>query len=78
MGTTVITRNYQVTIPSDVRERAGLAIGERLIVDVLPSDEIRIRRIKKGIIDKAFGILKIKETGLVYERRLRKEWAKRT
>ena len=74
MGTTTITRNFQVTLPSDVREETGLEIGERMIVKVSGPDEIVLKKVKRSPVDRAFGIIKTKETGLEYERRIREEW----
>jgi len=34
MGITKVTRNYQITIPSDVRKKLGIKVGDVLLVDV--------------------------------------------
>ncbi|ASJ13217.1 AbrB/MazE/SpoVT family DNA-binding domain-containing protein [Thermococcus thioreducens] len=34
MGLTKVTRNYQITIPSDVRKKMGIRVGDVLVVDV--------------------------------------------
>jgi AbrB family looped-hinge helix DNA binding protein len=34
MGITKVTRNYQITIPSDVRKKLGIKVGDVLVVDV--------------------------------------------
>ncbi|NJE11425.1 AbrB/MazE/SpoVT family DNA-binding domain-containing protein [Thermococcus sp. MAR1] len=34
MGLTKVTRNYQITIPSDVRKKLGIRVGDVLVVDV--------------------------------------------
>ena len=34
MGLTKVTRNYQITIPSDVRKKLGIKEGDVLVVDV--------------------------------------------
>ena len=34
MGLTKVTRNYQITIPSDVRKKLGIKVGDVLVVDV--------------------------------------------
>ncbi|MBI4449011.1 AbrB/MazE/SpoVT family DNA-binding domain-containing protein [Candidatus Woesearchaeota archaeon] len=74
MGITVVTRNYQVTLPSDVRAQANIEIGEQMIVDVDSLGNVRLTRLATSPVDRAFGILKIKESGLEYERRMRAEW----
>ncbi|GAB6947853.1 AbrB/MazE/SpoVT family DNA-binding domain-containing protein [Vulcanisaeta sp. JCM 16161] len=39
-----VTRNYQVTIPADIRERLGIRIGDVLIVYV-EDDKIVFRKL---------------------------------
>ncbi len=34
MGLTKVTRNYQITIPSEVRKKLGINVGDVLIVEV--------------------------------------------
>jgi AbrB family looped-hinge helix DNA binding protein len=34
MPVSKVTRNYQITIPKEVRERLGINVGDVLIVDV--------------------------------------------
>ena len=34
MRLTKVTRNYQITIPSDVRKKLGIKVGDVLVVDV--------------------------------------------
>ncbi|AEK73605.1 SpoVT/AbrB family transcription regulator [Thermococcus sp. 4557] len=34
MGLTKVTRNYQITIPSDVRKKLGIKVGDVLMVEV--------------------------------------------
>ncbi|NJE46766.1 AbrB/MazE/SpoVT family DNA-binding domain-containing protein [Thermococcus sp. GR7] len=34
MGLTKVTRNYQITIPSDVRKKLGIRVGDVLVVEV--------------------------------------------
>ncbi|GAB6103030.1 AbrB/MazE/SpoVT family DNA-binding domain-containing protein [Thermococcus atlanticus] len=34
MGLTKVTRNYQITIPSDVRRKLGIKVGDILLVEV--------------------------------------------
>ncbi|AEE94403.1 VapB-type antitoxin [Acidianus hospitalis W1] len=43
-----VTRNYQITIPYDVREKLGIKIGDKLVVYV-EGDKIIIRK-KSGNI----------------------------
>ncbi len=77
MGITKITRNYQVTLPKDVREVSQLSVGDKVLV-LAAGGKIELICMKKGIIEKAAGLWKnLDETGVEYERRLRKKWKKR-
>ena len=38
-----VTRNYQITIPYDVRERLGIKVGDKLVV-YLEGDKIIIKK----------------------------------
>jgi AbrB family looped-hinge helix DNA binding protein len=43
-----VTRNYQVTIPAEVRRRLGIKVGDRLVVEV-EGDRIVIRKASGGL-----------------------------
>ncbi|KUH31967.1 AbrB family transcriptional regulator [Thermococcus celericrescens] len=34
MGITKVTRNYQITIPSDVRKKLGIRVGDVLVIEI--------------------------------------------
>ncbi len=34
MGITKVTRNYQITIPSDIRKKLGIRVGDVLIIEI--------------------------------------------
>jgi len=34
MGITKVTRNYQITIPSDVRKKLGINVGDVLVIEI--------------------------------------------
>ena len=34
MGITKVTRNYQITIPSDIRKKLGIKVGDVLVVEI--------------------------------------------
>lgn len=77
MESTKITRNYQITIPREIREKINLKIGDKLIF-IEKEKRIEIKKIEEDIFRKTAGLWKnFKETGIEYERRLRKEWEKR-
>ncbi len=43
-----VTRNYQVTIPAEVRRRLGIKAGDRVVVEV-EGDRIVIRKASGGL-----------------------------
>ena len=78
MGTVVVTRNYQITLPKDVREQLDIRIGEKMISEVDEKGEIKIKKLGKSPVEAAFGIWEeMKTTGKEYEDNVRKEWRKR-
>ena len=77
MGISKITRNFQITLPKDVRELKNFHVGEKLMF-VVEEDKIGILKLDNDIIKQTAGLWSgINETGQEYERRIRKEWAKR-
>ncbi len=34
MGVSKVTRNYQITIPSDIRKKLGIKVGDVLVVEI--------------------------------------------
>ena len=49
MSTTKVTRNYQITIPSDIRKKVEVKAGDVLIIEYIEDDDsIRIRLPHKG------------------------------
>ena len=73
MGTVVITRNYQITLPKDIRDITGIEVGEKMITEVT-NEGILIKRLKKSPVDRAFGIWKIKTSSVKFVEKLRKDW----
>jgi AbrB family looped-hinge helix DNA binding protein len=43
-----VTRNYQITIPAEVRRRLGIKVGDRVLVEV-EGDRIVIRKASGGL-----------------------------
>lgn len=76
MGMTKVTRNYQVTIPKDVREMEDINIGDKLIV-IIEDDEIVMRRIRDRIIERNFGAWGKGKSGVDFTREIRDEAEKR-
>ncbi|MFH0874369.1 MAG: AbrB/MazE/SpoVT family DNA-binding domain-containing protein [archaeon] len=75
MGTVVVTRNFQITLPKDVREQLDIRIGDCMITK-REDDKIIITKMDSNPINKAFGMWKstIKEDSVDYVNNLRKKW----
>jgi len=78
MGISAVTRNFQVTLHKDVRERLRIKEGDKVFVDVDEDGKITLDIVKKSPVDESFGIWKEEMEGVEYTRRLRQEWAART
>jgi len=77
MGISKITRNFQITLPKDVREMKNLNVGDR-VVFIIKEDKVDLVKLDKDIIKRTAGLWEgIKETGIEYENRVRKGWKKR-
>jgi len=78
MGMSIVTRNYQVTIPKDVRETTGIKVGDKVVFSI-EGDKVEVRKLSKETAEKAFGSWKgsIKGSSVDYVRKMRKEWNKR-
>ncbi|MBS3082093.1 AbrB/MazE/SpoVT family DNA-binding domain-containing protein [Candidatus Pacearchaeota archaeon] len=77
MGISKITRNYQVTLPRDIRKIVGLKEGDEVIITI-ENNSIKISKLNDDIISRTAGIWKdMKETGEEYQRRIRKGWSRR-
>ena len=78
MSLTKVTRNYQITVPRDIREQAKIAEGDKLVV-TMENDEIKIKKFDEDVFKRAFGSWKsanIKDS-VEYVRNIRKDWEKR-
>lgn len=77
MGIAKITRNYQITIPKDVREVKGLREGDKVIF-IIEDNKVNLTKMNRESIKYAAGLWsKTKETGTEYKRRIRAGWKKR-
>lgn len=78
MSLTKVTRNYQITVPRDIREQAKIQEGDKLVITI-ENDEIKIKKFDEDVFKRAFGIWK--NTGIndsvKYVREIRKGWEKR-
>ena len=78
MSITKVTRNYQITVPRDIREQANIKEGDKLVVTI-EDDEIKVKKFDEDVFKKAFGSWKnvgIRDS-VEYVRGIRKEWEKR-
>ncbi len=77
MGISKITRNYQLTLPKDVRKIVGLREGDEVMLTV-ENGKITITKSVGDSIRATAGIWKdMKETGEEYQRKIRKGWSRR-
>ena len=77
MGITKVTRNYQITLPSDIREILDIRVGDKIII-VPEGGEAIIKKVRKDALEKAFGAWGTsKESGIEYVRKIRNEEEKR-
>ena len=57
MSLTKVTRNYQITVPRDIREQADIKEGDKLVI-TMENDEIKMKKFNEDSFKKAFGIWK--------------------
>ncbi len=78
MGISKVTRNFQVTLPSDIRDATGIREGDRILFTT-EDGKVELRKLDEDIIARTAGLWKgMEETGVAYTRRLRKEWDRRS
>ena len=78
MSITKVTRNYQITVPRDIREQAKISEGDKLVV-TMENDEIKMKKFDEDVFKKAFGSWKNAgiQDSVKYVRDIRKGWEKR-
>lgn len=77
MGISKVTRNCQITIPKDVRKAVGVKEGDEIMF-IVDGDKVKLTKVKDDIIQRTAGIWgDIGETGVEYQRRIRKGWSRR-
>lgn len=79
MGIAKVTRNYQVTIPKDVRRIHDIDIGDEVLF-VIEGPKVDFIKLKRAdAIKEAAGIWKdkIKGSSVDYVKGMRKGWSKR-
>ena len=77
MGIAKITRNYQITLPRDIRKIISVKEGDEIMF-IVEDNRINLMKVEDDIIKKTAGIWgDIGETGQEYQKRVRKGWSKR-
>jgi len=78
MGIAKVTRNYQVTIPQDVRRIHSISVGDTVLF-AIEGDRVDFFKMKREtILKEAAGCWKkMKESGVEFVRNVRGEWKKR-
>ena len=76
MTTTTVTRNYQITLPKDVREIGNIHICDKIIVD-MKDNVIELRKFSKEQMRSCFGAWKTKEDSVKFVRKIRDEEERR-
>lgn len=72
MATTTITRNYQITIPKEIREVKDLRVGDTLSVS-FHDEVIELRKFSRERLRFFFGTWKTKEDSVKTIRHIRDE-----
>lgn len=80
MGVAKVTRNFQVTIPKDVRQVKNIRIGDTVFFTIEGEKVDFFKMSRENVLRDAVGIWKKsgKKTSVGYVRELRKEWEKRS
>lgn len=75
MTSIIVTRNYQVTLPREIRKKTDIAIGETMLIET-DGNEIVLKKMNEDPVKAAFGLWRgrIKESSVEYVRNLRKGW----
>ncbi|OGI16102.1 hypothetical protein A3K63_02425 [Candidatus Micrarchaeota archaeon RBG_16_49_10] len=72
MGVTKVTRNFQLTLPKDVREMEKVNVGDKFIVTVENSD-IVMKKLEGKLIERSFGSWGKGKLGVEFSRKIRDE-----
>ncbi len=77
MALVTVTRNYQITLPEDVRKKKGIKEGERLVVRVTDKGKIVVEKLRQSISRKTFGRWRGEPSGVEYVDSIRTGWNRR-
>ena len=77
MGLSKLTRNFQVTVPKDVREVKRLKEGDRVLF-AIDGERVELLKADDDVVLASAGLWRdVKGTGAEYERAVRRSWARR-
>ena len=78
MGIAKVTRNYQVTLPKDIRNVKGIEIGDTILF-AIDGDKVDVVKVgEEDLIKKVAGSWKnVKESSVDYINKMREEWGER-
>lgn len=77
MGVSKMTRNFQVTIPRDVREVKRLKEGDRVLF-AIDGERVELHKVDEDVVAATAGLWRdAQESGATYERKARRGWANR-
>ncbi|MBI4451666.1 AbrB/MazE/SpoVT family DNA-binding domain-containing protein [Candidatus Woesearchaeota archaeon] len=77
MGISKVTRNFQVTLPKDVRSIMSIGVGDSVLFAV-EGKKVDLVKVDRSIARETAGLWSgMKETGVEFQKRLRLEWRKR-
>ena len=57
MAVSKVTRNYQITVPREIREQTNINEGDTLLFTV-EGEDIILKRVNKELLGKNFGLWK--------------------
>ncbi len=57
MAVSKVTRNFQITVPREIRETAGIKEGDTILF-VREREEVVLRKIDKELMNNGFGLWK--------------------
>lgn len=74
MAVSRVTRNYQITVPREIRELADVKIGDIMLIRK-EGEDIILRKVDKDLLAKGFGLWKKaqEKTPWLVNKLLRKE-----
>jgi AbrB family looped-hinge helix DNA binding protein len=71
-----VTRNYQITLPEEIRRKKGIREGDRVIARLDGEGRIIIEKVEGDVAGESFGIWEEVE-GVRYVEKIRGEWRER-